>query len=168
MNRVWLGLVVLLVPTYLSADEGMWLFNDPPKKLLKKRYDFDVSDSWLEHLQRASVRLPHGSGSFVSADGLVMTNHHVASTAIQKLPTEKKDLLRDGFLAKTPAEELKCVDEELFILMEIGDVTKEVKEAVKPGLKPAEAFAARQAIINKLQSESEKKTGMHSEVVTLY
>lgn len=161
-------MLVLAIPATLPAHEGMWLFNNPPRKILKARYDFDITEPWLEHLQKASVRFPHGSGSFVSADGLVMTNHHVASTAIQKLSTREKDLLKNGFLAKTLEDELKCVDEELFVLMEMEDVTKQVKEAVKPGLSVEDAFAARQAITTKLESESEKKTGMHSEVVTLY
>ncbi|MFO0967567.1 MAG: S46 family peptidase [Gemmataceae bacterium] len=169
MRRVLLafGLVLVLCPPS-PADEGMWLFNNPPRKILKSKYDFDITDDWLDHLQKSSVRFPHGSGSFVSADGLVMTNHHVASTAIQKLSTKDKDLLKLGFLAKSPAEELKCLGEELYVLMEIGDVTKEVKAAVTPDMKPAEAALARRAIINKIETEAQKKTGMHSEVVTLY
>lgn len=169
MNRLLFALTPLLflVP-FTHADEGMWLFNNPPKKQLKDKYGFEITPKWLDHLQKASVRFPGGSGSFVSADGLVMTNHHVASTAIQKLSTKEKDLLKNGYLAKTLEEELKCVDEELFVLMEIEDVTEKVKAAVKPGLSPEDAFAARQAIVTNIQTESEKKTGMHSEVVTLY
>jgi len=168
-SRLWIPLLlVLALPYTLAAEEGMWLFNNPPRKLLKENYKFDITDAWLTHLQRASVRLPHGSGSFVSADGLVMTNHHVASTAIQKLSTKEKDLLKLGFLANGLTEELKCVGEELFILMEIEDVTKTVKGAVKPGLSDEDAFAARQAIIATIQSDSEKKSGLHSEVVQLY
>lgn len=169
MTRLLFALTPLLflVP-FTHADEGMWLFNNPPKKQLKDKYGFEITPKWLDHLQKASVRFPGGSGSFVSADGLVMTNHHVASTAIQKLSTKEKDLLKNGYLAKTLEEELKCVDEELFVLMEIEDVTEKVKAAVKPGLSPEDAFAARQAIVTNIQTESEKKTGMHSEVVTLY
>src|SRR6266446_4407340 len=170
MNR-WLLLLCLAFLTFpktLWAEEGMWLFNDPPRKLLKERYNYDITDSFLDHLRLASVRLPHGSGSFVSADGLVMTNHHVASTAIQKLSTQEKDLLQDGFLAHNEGEELKCLDEELFVLVEIADVTDQVKGAVKPGISGEDAFEARQAVINKIQAESEKKTGMFSEVVTLF
>src|SRR2546426_11873088 len=80
------------------ADEGMWLFNDPPKKLLKEKYNFDVSNAWLEHVQKASVRFNDGgSGSFVSATGLVMTNHHVGTDCIQKLGTKEHDYIKTGF-----------------------------------------------------------------------
>ena len=86
----------------LIADEGMWLFNHPPHKLLKERYNFDADPAWLEHVQRSSVRFNSGgSGSFVSADGLVMTNHHVGADSLHKLSTAEKDLVQDGFYAKT-------------------------------------------------------------------
>src|SRR5437762_10454299 len=108
----------------LQADEGMWLFNNPPRKLLKEKYGFDPTDKWLEHVQKASVRFNSGgSGSFVSADGLVMTNHHVGLGALQKLSKKGKDYVKDGFYARTLDEEFKSVDEELNVLMEIEDVT---------------------------------------------
>ncbi len=82
-NSVVLPLVAgLLIFSALTAeaDEGMWLFNCPPKKMLKERYHFDVTDAWLSHLQHAALRINRGgSGSFVSPDGLVMTNHHVGA-----------------------------------------------------------------------------------------
>src|SRR5437879_3391803 len=75
--------------TALHADEGMWLFNNPPRKILKERHDFEPSEQWLEHLQRASVRFSTGgSGAFVSPDGLVMTNCHVAAECLEKLSDE--------------------------------------------------------------------------------
>src|SRR6266576_1558575 len=108
----------------LQADEGMWLFNNPPRKLLKEKYGFDATDKWLEHVQKSSVRFNSGgSGSFVSADGLVMTNHHVAADALQKMGTRDKNYYRDGFHARTRAEEHKCEAMELNVLMSIEDVT---------------------------------------------
>jgi hypothetical protein len=151
------------------GDEGMWLFNAPPKELLKKRYGFVPSDAWLEHVQKASVRFNSGgSGSFVSPDGLVMTNHHVAADAIQKLSTKENDYLRDGFFAKTREQELKCVDLELNVLMSIEDVTERVNAAVKPGLPPEEAAKARRAIIATIEKESKDKTGLRSNVIPLF
>ena len=101
-----------------NADEGMWLFNQPPKKQLKEKYNFDVTDAWLEHLQKSAVRFNSGgSGSFVSSRGLVMTNHHVGADALQKLSTAERDLLKTGFYAKSEAEEFKCVDLELNVLV---------------------------------------------------
>ena len=75
--------IVLLMTPVLPADEGMWLYNAPPKQLLREKYDFDATDAWLEHLQRSSVRFNSGgSGSFVSPDGLVLSNHHVGADAL--------------------------------------------------------------------------------------
>ena len=86
-----------LLPVEAPADEGMWLFNNPPRQLLKERYDFAPGDDWYVHLQRSSVRFNSGgSGSFVSADGLVMTNHHVGADCLQKLSTKERDLIETG------------------------------------------------------------------------
>lgn len=151
------------------GDEGMWLFNDPPRRLLKEKYDFEPTEAWLVHLQQASVRFNSGgSGSFVSADGLVMTNHHVGADALQKLSTPERDLLKDGFHARTPEEELKCVDLELNVLMSIEDVTARVQAAVKPEMSPADAEKARRAVMNTIEKESLDQTGLRSDVVTLY
>ena len=153
----------------IDGDEGMWLFNDPPRKVLKERYGFEPTDAWMEHIQKSSVRFNSGgSGSFVSEEGLVMSNHHVGADAIQKLSTEEKNYLRDGFHAKTREEEVRCVDLELNVLMSIEDVTERVKGAVKEGLSAEEAFAARRAVMAEIEKESTDKTGMRSDVVTLF
>jgi hypothetical protein len=161
-------LAAFLVVAPSRADEGMWLFNNPPTKLLKERYNFEPTKEWLEHVQKSCVRFPHGSGSFVSPDGLVMTNHHVASTAIKSVSTEENDYVANGFQARTRAEEKKCPGLELLCLQSIEDVTKQVNDAVKPDLKPDQAFEARRAIIATIEKDSEKKTGLRSDVVTLY
>src|SRR5262245_13464931 len=133
---------------HVYSDEGMWLFNNPPRELLKKKYDFELTDAWLEHAQKASVRFnTGGSGGFVSPDGLIATNHHIGAEQIQKLSPEGQDYLRDGFHARTRARELKCPDLELNVLVSVDDVTAKVNAAVKPGLKPDEAFAARRAVM---------------------
>jgi hypothetical protein len=151
------------------GDEGMWLFNNPPKKLLKEKYGFAPGDGWFEHIQRSSVRFNSGgSGSFVSSDGLVMTNHHVGADSIQKLSSKDKNYVQSGFLAKTREEELKCLDLELNVLMSIEDVTQQVSAAVKPGMSLAEAEKARRAAMNTIEQESLQKTGLRSDVVTLY
>ncbi len=153
----------------VNADEGMWLLNDPPREHLKKKYDFELTDEWLTHAQKASVRFNNGgSGGFVSADGLVVTNHHIGADSIQKVSSKDKDYLRDGFHARTRDAELKCPDLELNVLQSIQDVTARVNAAVKPEMKPAEAFAARRAILAEIEKESLEKTKLRSDVVTLY
>ncbi|MFO0845030.1 MAG: S46 family peptidase [Gemmataceae bacterium] len=153
----------------VTADEGMWLLNEPPRSLLRQRHGFDLTDAWLGRAMQASVRFTNGgSGGFVSPDGLIVTNHHVGAGAIQKLSTKSANYLQDGFLAATRKQELKCPDLELNVLQEIVDVTARVKAAVKPGHSDADAARARRAVIAKIEKESTDKTGLRSDVVTLY
>src|SRR5512141_2319358 len=107
-----------------AADEGMWLYNAFPVAKVKAKYGFEPTQAWLDHAQRASVRFNNGgSGSFVSADGLAFTNHHVAQTCLAQLGTAEHDYMKTGFYAKTRAEEAKCPDLELNVLEGIEDVT---------------------------------------------
>jgi hypothetical protein len=152
----------LLLPT-----EGMWLFTQPPRELLAKQ-GFQVTDEWLEHVQKSCVRFPGGSGSFVSADGLVMTNHHVGRGAIDKLSTAERNLMEHGFYAPSRGAELKCQDLELMVLWKIEDVTERVKSAAQAGMDAAGAEAARKTAITALVDAGKQATGLDSEVVTLY
>jgi hypothetical protein len=163
-------LVLAMIPTESFGDEGMWLFNNPPRALLKERYGFEPTDAWLEHLQKSSVRFNSGgSGSFVSADGLVMTNHHVAAHDLDKVSTDAKNYLRDGFHAKTYAEEIPCKGLELNVLQSIKVVTDDVQSAVKPGMTAADAFKARQAKIAEIETgAADEKNNIRADVVTLY
>jgi Peptidase S46 len=165
------GLIVTIAmtSTLAHADEGMWLFTNPPRKVLKEKYNFDPSDEWLKNVQQAAVRFNSGgSGAFISRDGLVITNHHVGADALQKLSTPDRDLVAKGFYAKTRDEEIKCVDLELNVLQSIEDVTKRVNDAVKPDMSAADAQKARRGIINTIEKESLDKTGLRSDVITLY
>lgn len=151
-----------------TADEGMWLFTRPPEAELRERYGFEASPEWLEHVQRSCVRVSTGgSGSIVSPRGLVMTNHHVARSVLNELSTAERNLLEDGFLARTPAEELECPGLELDVLQGIEDVSERVLGS-GAGLSAAEAAAARRAEIGAIESENNEATGLHCEVVTLY
>jgi len=151
------------------ADEGMWLFTAPPLKQLKEKYQFEPTPQWLEHLQKSSVRFNSGgSGSFVSATGLTITNHHVGLDTLQKISSEKNNYVRDGFYAKSQKAEVKATDLELNVLMSIEDVTDRVKAAVQSGMSPEEANKARGNVIAQIEKESKEKTGLRSDVVTLY
>jgi hypothetical protein len=163
------GAILALLTPATRGDEGMWLFNQPPRQLLHERYGFDVTGEWLEHLQQSSVRFNSGgSGSFVSADGLVISNHHVGADALQKVGSAEKNYLRDGFYARAPAEEIKCVDLELNVLQSIEDVTARVNAAVPGDASAEDAAKARRKIMAEIEKESQDKTGLRSDVVTLY
>jgi peptidase S46-like protein len=159
----------LLAASSVRADEGMWLFSAPPREQIKKKYGFDVTDAWLEHLMKSSVRFNSGgSGSFVSGDGLVITNHHVGLDALQKFSTTEKNYVHEGFYAATAAEEIKCVDLELNVLQSIEDVTVRVNSAVPAGLTGGDAALARRKVFADIEKESRDQTGLRSDVVTLY
>ena len=151
------------------ADEGMWLYNDLPKAQIQQKYGVAISDAWAAHLQRASVKFVGlASGEFVSADGLVMTNHHVGADTLQKLSTAQHNYARDGFYARTRAEERKAPDLELDVLESITPETDRVNAAVTPQMTPAEALLARRATIAAIEKEALAQTGLKSEVVTLF
>ncbi len=162
------ALPALNLPVAL-ADEGMWTFNSVPRAEIKRRYGFDVTDAWLKKVQMASVRFNNGgSGSFVSPDGLVLTNYHIVEDIVGELSTEQKDYSKEGFLARTRAEEQKAPSLELNVLMSIEDVTDRVSNSVKAGASSAEAADARRAEISAIEADSLKATGLRSDVVTLY
>ncbi|BDU71850.1 S46 family peptidase [Mesoterricola silvestris] len=152
----------------LRADEGMWTFDNLPVQKLKADYNFTPDQAWLDHVRLSSLRFPGGSGSFISADGLVLTNHHVGRGSVQQLSSKEHDYIRDGFIAATRGEELKVPGLELYTLMAMENVTDRVNKAVKPGSDDKEALKARKDELGKITKEIQDRTGLTAEAVTLY
>jgi hypothetical protein len=162
-------LVSAMLPPIVTADEGMWTFDNPPLKQLKDGYNFAPTQQWLDHVRLASVRLNDGgSGSFVSPNGLLLTNHHVARGQLQKNSTAQHDYIRDGFYAPTPDQEMKSPDLEVNVLVSMENVTARVQAAVKNAKTPEAEFAARRTAIAAIERESQQSTGLRSDLVTLY
>jgi hypothetical protein len=166
--RCLAALFVLTLFVPLLADEGLWPFNMVPKDSLKAKYGFEATPEWVKHLELACLRTGGGSASFVSPDGLVLTNHHIGQGAIQNLSTKDRDLMKTGFYARTQAEELKCPGMEFLVLQGIDDVTGAVRAAEKPGMSAADAGQARDKAIAALEKENSDRTGLRCSVVTLY
>ncbi len=165
-----LSAVALLVAyPAIHAEEGMWTFDNPPVKLLKEKYGFTPTQEWLDHIRLSSVRLNDGgSGSFVSPNGLLLTNHHVARGQLQKNSTAEHDYVRDGFYADSPDKEMKSPDLEVNVLVGMQNVTARVQGVAKGIADEAKAMKAREAEIAAIEKESKDKTGFRSDVVSLY
>jgi len=166
-SGVMLTLAALHAP--IQAEEGMWTFDNPPTKLVQDKYNFAITQQWLDHVRLSSVRLNDGgSGSFVSPTGLLLTNHHVALGQLQKNSTPEHDYVKSGFYARTSSEEIKSPDLEVNVLVSMENVTARVQEALKGTRSTEQEFAKRKDVIAAIERESLEKTGFRSDVVTLY
>src|SRR6266478_3875960 len=155
--------------TAATADEGMWLYNAAPKDKIKAKYGFELTQQWLDHVRLSSVRFNNGgSGSFVSADGLTFTNHHVGAGCVQQLSSEGHDYMKTGFYAKTQAEEAKCPDLELNVLVGIDDVSAKVKAAATTAMSAADAGQAQRSAMSAIEKDCATSTRLRCDVVTLY
>ncbi len=159
----------LIALTPLAAEEGMWPLNQIPQETIENTYGIQLTPAWIEHVQKASLRVSlGGSASFVSSTGLFITNHHVGARAIYNLSTDGNDLLTNGFYAKTPNEELPCPNCYVDQLISMEDVTGDIqaKIHIEDSIEMQEQAKSR-AILD-IQQQAQERTGLQPEVVSLY
>ncbi|MBQ9875018.1 MAG: S46 family peptidase [Thermoguttaceae bacterium] len=165
----FLALGLIFAANGARADEGMWLYTNPPVKQMKEKYGVDITPEQLEHLQKSCLRFAtYGSASFVSADGLILTNHHVGLRTVSSLSTKENNLVEKGFKAEKFEDELKCPGLQLVLLQEIVDVTAQVEESVANAKNEEESNAARVAKIKEIEEAANKEKGLSCKVIALY
>ena len=168
-RTVLAGLLALFLALSASADEGMWLFDHFPKAQVEQKYQVKITDDFLRHIERSSVRFNNGgSGSFVSAQGLLFTNHHVGEDCIHQLSSAQHDYLGDGFYAAVEKDEKTCPDLEVNVLLKTADVTTDVNHGVQDSTSSAEANRMRKASMARIENDCAKSSGNRCDVVTLY
>lgn len=166
---IFVALICCCVILPVRADEGMWLFDVPPTTQVKEKYGFELTPEWLQHVQQSSIRFGRrGSASFVSSQGLIMTNHHVGARNLHELSTPENNLLENGFYAKTFDDELPCSGLEILVPVSSEDVTEKVNAGATPEMSAEEAQKVRNAVIATLEKEASDKTKLRYEVTTLY
>lgn len=157
-------------PKFEFSDLGkMWTFDNVPVERFKQLYGFEPTEEWLEDVQKSALQFGGGcSAAFVSADGLIMTNHHCGRGQLPSLSEEGEDLLRDGFYAKTMAEERKVPGLFVDQLMFIEDVTQQVIDAINSAETDSSKIENRNKMIAELEKTYSEETGLICKVVTLY
>ena len=169
VRALTLSSLALLLAVAVRADEGMWTFDNLPIQKMKAKYGFAPDQAWLDHVRQSAVRFSNGgSGSFISADGLVLTNHHVGHDFIQAVGDKDHDYVKNGFLAGERNQELPTSGLVLHALVSMENVTAKVDAAVKPGLDDKAAAKARHEALGALVAEEKKASGLTCEPVVLY
>jgi hypothetical protein len=159
---------ILAAAPCLRADEGMWTFDNLPLQAMKAKYGFTPDQAWLDHVRLSYLHFGGGTGSFISADGLVLTNHHVGRGHIQAVSSKEHDYIKDGFISQSREQEIKIPGLEIRTLMAQENVTARVNQAVKPGMDDKAALKARQGELGRIQKELQDKTGLSVDPITLY
>ncbi|MGB5133347.1 MAG: S46 family peptidase, partial [Steroidobacteraceae bacterium] len=174
MMRILIAVLAATVSLSATADEGMWTFDNPPRATIADKYGVTLDDAWLDRVRLATVRLEGGcTGSFISGEGLVLTNHHCGMECLAQNSSSETDLVSNGFLAGTREKELRCQDEAISVLVGTEDVTAKVAAATA-GISSDALVEARRAALTRLEQACEEastksKTGaLKCERVTLY
>jgi len=164
-------IMLLSVPAF--GDEGMWTYHDFPQALVKQQYGVNITPAWLDRVRTATVRLSGCTASFVSPEGLILTNHHCAAGCLDENSTGEKNLVKEGFLARTRDRELRCSTQVAEVLMAMENVTEKVAAATR-NLDDRAANDARKKVLTRLEQACEQatvqaKTGqLKCESVNLY
>src|SRR3954470_8484938 len=177
MRQLKLSLIsafVTLAACAAHADEGMWTFHNPPSQLIAQKYGVTITPEWLERVRLSTVRLSNCTASFVSPNGLILTNFHCSWGCLDEHSTKDKSLLLDGYLAETREKEVRCQTQVADILQSYEDITAKIAAATK-GLSDQDANDARKKALTQLEqaceeaSRKDKKTGpLKCESVNLY
>ena len=170
MRRSIYVAVIITLPFAAWSDEGMWTIDNFPSSRVSEKYNVDVDEEWLRSAQLSTTRLENGcTGSFASADGLVLTNNHCTWGCIRDLSSDERNLSDEGFIATSREEELQCPGQQISVLVKLDNVTNDIASTTK-GLADAEANEARKAKLTDLESACEEAAGdkLRCEAVSLY
>ncbi len=174
MKLVPIAALAALAALPAAADEGMWTFDNPPSAAIRQKYGATIDSAWLERVRLATVRLDSGcTGSFISGEGLVLTNHHCAEDCIAQNSSEGNDLNANGFHAASREKELRCEEDSISVLVGTEDVTAKVAAALE-GVAPEGVVEARRGALTRLETaceeDSKKAKGgpLKCERVSLY
>ena len=166
----YVALLLMFAVSAVHADEGMWTVDNFPSDIVEQRYGARIDQSWLDRVRLATARLEGGcTGSFVSPDGLVLTNNHCTWSCLYEHTTEEENVWRDGFLADGRESERRCGQEAVSVLVALEDITAKVAEAAR-GLNESEANEARKKTLTRLEQACEEASDseLSCESVSLY
>ncbi len=169
-TRAFLIASGLTMASPLFAAEGMWTLDNLPVADLEKNYQFKPTAEWIQKSMRSAVRLAGGcSGSFVSPDGLVLTNHHCVISCVEDLSSKEQDLVNKGFLAQSRSEEKQCPGMEVNRLDKTDDVTARMHK-VLTGLTGKAFSDAKKAEQSRIEKECVGDAGdkRRCDIVELY
>ena len=168
MRRIALLIATLcLFDLSAKADEGMWTYDNFPSARVQSQYGVKIDQPWLDRVRTATVRLAGCTASFVSQDGLILTNHHCVEGCLAENSSKEKSLIEDGFIARERDKELKCATQIADVLMEMENVTAKIEAATR-GLDDRAANDARKRKLTELETECEKSSGLKCQNVSLY
>jgi hypothetical protein len=174
MRSYWLLIgIAAFAPAGAWADEGMWTFDNFPSEAVKKTYGADVTPAWLDHVRLSTIRLSNCTASFVSPQGLILTNHHCVESCLGELSSKQESLLQNGFSAATPKDERRCQTQVADVLVSSENVTAAVTKAVA-GFSDEAANDARKRTLTALEQGCEQssahsgKGALKCQAVTLY